>query len=252
MHSIFFYLLLLVMGAGVLHSLSVGSLFFLKKSGVKRSNINYGLLLMAMGLTLMHNILDITGFYTSFPQWKFLPLYYTLAFPVLLFYYVKLTLYPAYRLRWTDVKHFILPAGQFVFFVVMFAMPLEFKSKVDRQFWNPFFGALEQFFYLVTFFAYLYFAYRYIKHKRRTTSDSQASRQVLYLHILIQILFVLFLVHTIFVVTDFVAYNFLNINMRDSRVYAALMALSFTALVYWLGVYGFQVLFWGRRVFGRK
>lgn len=252
-HSIFFYLLLLVMGAGVLHSLGAGSLFFFKSSGVKRSNNFYGLLMISSGLTLLHNIFVITGFYTSYPQWHFLPVYYTLALPVLLFYYIKLSLYPAYRLRLTDVKHFILPVGQLIFFVVLFFMPLEFKSRIDRQFWNPFYGAMEQFLYLTTFFAYLYFAYRYIRQKRLSILHrGNEERQVLYLHILVQILFVLFVIHTAFVVTDFVAYTFLNINMRDSRVYAALGALSFTALVYWLGLYGFQVLFWGRRVFGRK
>jgi len=52
------------------------------------------------------------------------------------------------------------------------------------------------------------------------------------------------------VVSDFVAYEFLQVNMRAFKPYAALGVLSFTALVLWVGTYGFQVLLWGRRVFG--
>lgn len=248
-HSIFFYLLLLIMGMGILQSVSIGGLFFFKQSGVKRGNYYYGVLLICIGLTLLHNVFVITGFYELYPAWYFLPIYYTLALPTLLFYYVKFTLYPAYRLKISDVKHFILPGGQFAFFVVLFFSPVAYKSQIGRDFFNPFFGALEQLLYLTTFFAYMYFAYRYIRHKKKAMRHPKEARQIMYLSKLIEILFVLFAIHAVFVVADFVSYDLLNINMRDSKIYAAAGVLSFAALVFWLGTYGFQVLLWGRRVF---
>jgi len=36
------------------------------------------------------------------------------------------------------------------------------------------------------------------------------------------------------------------------KPYVALGMLSFAALGYWMGTYGFQVLFWGRKVFGKR
>lgn len=248
-HSIYFYLLLLVLGGGVLYSCTVGILFFLKRTGEKRANRFFGLLLLTIGLTLLHNILYFTRFYESYPRWYFLPIYFTLSFPPLLFYYVKFNLYPAYRLRPTDIKHFILPAGQWLFFTVLFFTNVTFKSTIDRNFYNPFYGAFEQCLYLGTFFAYLYFAYRYVRHKRRRVRDRQERKKVIYLAKLLQILFILFCGHTVFVVGDFLSYEILNINLRAFKPHLALGMLSFAALVYWLSIYGTQVLLWGRRVF---
>lgn len=251
-HTIYFYLLVAVMAAIVLQCLSIGVLFFFKRSGVKRANYFYGILLIAIGLTLTHNIFIISGIYNLYPGVKFLPIYFTHTLPVALFYYVKLCLYPAYRLRGSDVKHFILPVLQLVFFVALFFTSVEFKGKIDRHFYNPFYGAFEQFLYLVNFFSYMYFAYRYILHRQKSVVKAKARRQILYLKKLIQILAVFFIIHTVFIVGDFAGYELLNINLQTVKPYAALGALSFAALAGWLGTYGFQVLLWGRKTFGRN
>lgn len=244
-----FYLLIAVLALGVIQALVIGGLFFLRRSGERRSNLFYALLLITFGLTLLHNIFSMTGFYEQYPIWHFLPIYYTLAFPTLLFYYVKLSLYPTYKLRWSDGKHFFLPVGQGLFFVIMFLTNVEFKSQFDRHFYNPFYGAFEQFLYLFTFFAYMYFAFRYVRQKRKSVKDRIEAKKVLYLRYLIQVLFVFFCIHSLFVVWDFISYEFLNINLRTVRPYAALGALSFAALIFWLGTYGVQVLLWGKKVF---
>ncbi len=251
--SIFFYILILLLAVVVAQNLSIGGLFFFKRSGSRKANAFYGVLLIAFGLTLLHNIFEFTGFYEAFPGIKFLPLYYTLAFPTLLFYYIKLTLYPAYHLRWTDIKHFMLPAFQFLFFLGLFLMPAGFKNQWGRSFYNPFYGAFEQCLYLSTFIAYLYFSHRYIREKRLELrrKHSPELKKVLYLRTLIRVLFFLFVIHAVFVLTDFVCYEFLDINLRSVWPYVALGMLSFAALAFWLGTYGFQVLFWGRKVFGK-
>lgn len=248
-HSWLYYLLLLLLGAGVAVSVPIGGLFFLKRSGVRRANYFYGCLLIAIGLTLLHNMLVITGFYDAYPRLKFLPIYFTLAFPVLLFFHVKLELYPAYRFVWTDIKHFLLPLGQWSFFWLVLFSSLAWKTEAGRYFYNPFYGGLEHALYLTSFFAYLYFAYRYVWQKSRGPNNRRDARKVWYLRKLVKGLFVLFGIHAAFVLVDFFSYEFLYINLRTVKVYAGLGALSFAALVYWLSLYGFQVLFWGRKVF---
>jgi len=252
--SIFFYLLLFLLSAGVLQALSIGGLFFFKSSGDRRSNWCFGILLVTFGLTLLHNIFNFVGLYEQYPSLYFLPLYYTLSFPVFLFFHAKLSLYPSYQLRWTDVKHFLLPVGQFLFFLYVFLQPVSFKSELGRVYYNPFYGALEQGLYLLSFYAYLYFSHRYIRQRRLEAyakRQTKELRKVLYLRTLIRVLLVLFIIHTVFVLTDFVFYEFLDINMRSVKPYVALGMLSFAALGYWMGTYGFQVLFWGRKVFGK-
>ena len=230
-----------------------GSLFFFKRSGVKRANFFFGLLLLGIGGTLLHNILYVTGFYDYQPAWRYLPIYFTLAIPVFLFYYVKLSLFPAYRLCRSDIKHFILPALQWAFFWWVLIQPTHDKANINREFFNPFYGGLEQAIYLVSFFAYLYFSYLYLRRRRAmlgTKIPMQHARQLWYIRKFIKALFVLFGIHTVFVLTDFFCYEFLLINLRAVRVYAGLGALSFAALVYFLGVYGWQVLLWGRKRLG--
>lgn len=250
-HSLFFYLLLLLLTAGVGQGLIIGVLFFARRFGIRQANFFFGLLLITFSLTLLHNTLTIANFFAAYPAWKFLPIYFTLSFPTLLFYHVKLELYPSYRLRATDIKHFILPAGQFLFFVFMFLTAVEFKRNFDRHFFNPFYGATEHLLYLTSFFAYLYFGYRYVRQKRKTVRDRVEAKKVLYLKTLLQFLFILFCIHAVFVVSDFVIYEIFGINLRTVKSYAAFGVLSFAALVYWLGIYGAQVLVWGRKVFRR-
>lgn len=251
---ILYYLLLFVLVGIMLYGLGVGLLFFFKRSGEKRANVFFGLLIITFSLTLLHNILLFIDFFETYPEWKFLPIYFTLSFPPLLFYYVKLNCYPSYHLRWTDVKHFVLPVSQFLFFLFMFFTPVPFKIQYDRLFYNPFFGAFEHFLYLTTFFSYLYFAYRYVIQRRRQVRQKKDQslwqiKRIIYLEKLLQVLFVLFCIHTAFVIADFVSYEFFNINLRAFRPYAALGALSFAALILWLSIYGSQVLIWGRKVF---
>lgn len=250
-HSIPFYLLITLMALGVLQSVITGCLFFFKSSGIKRSNYFFGLLLICFGLTLLHTILILLDYYEIHPRLKFLPIYFSLSFPVLLFYYVKLDLYPAYRLMPSDAKHFVLPVCQFLFLLINCLLPLDQKMQTDRFFYSPFYGAIEQFLYLSLFFAYLYFARRYIVQRRKDNRDPSQVRRLYYLRKLVKIFFILFVIHSIMVVSDFIAYEFLQVNMRSFKPYAALGVLSFTALVLWVGTYGFQVLLWGRKVFGR-
>lgn len=251
-HSWLYYLLLLALSGGVLASIGIGGLYFVKRTGIKRANFFYGLLLISIGSTLLHNILITVAFYDYFPEFKFFPIYFTLAIPVLLFFHVKLSLYPAYQLKWTDTKHFILPLSQWLFFWGVFCQPLAAKEEVGRYFYNPFYGGLEQAIYLASFFAYLYFSYRYVYHRRAGKLSIKEGRKVWYLSKLLKGLFVLFGIHTAFVLIDFFCYEFLFINLRSVRVYAGLGALSFAALVYFLSGYGFQVLFWSRKLFGNQ
>ena len=119
-HSVFYYLLLLILIVAQIQALSIGTLFFFKSTGDRRSNAFFGLLLILFSLTLLHYILIYTGLYHSHQEIHFLPIYFTLSLPVLFFFHIKLQMFPQYKLRWTDIKHFLLPVGQVAFFIVAF------------------------------------------------------------------------------------------------------------------------------------
>jgi hypothetical protein len=84
-HSIYYYLLLLVMVGTQLLAFTIGFLFFFKRSGSKRSNAFFGSLLILFSLTLLHYILIYTEIYNSIQEIQFLPIYFTLSLPVFFF-----------------------------------------------------------------------------------------------------------------------------------------------------------------------
>jgi len=245
-HSIFYYLLLFVVGAVALQVVVTGGLFFFKRSGEMRANACFGAMLIAFGLTQGHYIFLITGLSQRFPLLSVLPIYYTLSFPPLLFYYIKLSLYPAYRFRWTDAKHFVFPLGQFLFFLLLAIS--EPPVLLERELFNPFYGGIETALYLGTFFSYLYFGHRFIREKREHLRLGGGARLIRYLDKLVRVLFFLFCIHAVLVASDFVSYEILQLNLRFFKPFAAVGILSFAAIGLWLGIYGFQVLVWGRKV----
>jgi len=90
---------LLLMAAAIAAALSIGGLFFFKKSGERRANRLYGTLLLLAGLTQLHFALDFSGWLASYPWMRYLPIYFSLWLPVLLFSHVKISLYPSYNFR---------------------------------------------------------------------------------------------------------------------------------------------------------
>lgn len=237
--SYFFYALMGILGIGVLLGMALGIAFLLRRLPNKTANRYFGLLLIAFSMTLMHSIFVLSDL-ERYIVW---PLYFTLSLPSLLFFYVKMSLFPGYRLKPTDSKHFVLPLGQLIFFLGIF---LGYFGRLERSFYHPFYGAFEQVLYLSTFYFYLYSAHKYIQFKASHFKDALERRRVAYMKLLVGTFVILFAVHTLFVVTDFISYEFFRINLRSLKLYVGLGALSFGALVYWLVIYGIQTLIWSK------
>jgi len=244
-----FQFLMLLLVTLVAQSLILATFFTFQPTGERRANLFFGVLLGVFGLTLLHYVFTFIGFYDQHPELIFIPLYFTLSFPVLLFYFVKLNLYPNYTFRLTDSKHFLLGAFQFLFFVGLFFTPLSMKEGIEREFFNPFFGALEHALYLILFPSYLYFAYRYVMRKKKWARTVQVRKKVIYLQKLIEILFILFCVNALFLLFDFFSYEVFGLNLRNFKIYAALGVLSFAGMLFWINLFGIQVLMWGKPLF---
>lgn len=234
--------------AGVLSlALAVGALFFLKKSGDKRANALYGLLLIAGGLTQLHFLWDFLGWLDDYPSLRYLPVYFSLWLPVLLFSHVKISLYPGYRIRWTDLKHFALPVCQTLYFLGIWLFP-SLRHEDGRYFYNPFYGGLEQALFLAGWPLYVLFSYMYLRTKRRQLGSSSLPRLLWYLRKLLKGCLLFILAYAFLSGADFLAYKFHFADLRSAPWYAGSQALTFTVLLTWLGVYGVQVLIWGRKL----
>lgn len=235
------------LAAPVLVGLTLGALFFLKRSGDIRANRFFAFFLLAAAGTLLHHGLRLAGLFDRFPAWETWPIYGSLAIPVCLFFHVKLSLYPGYRLRFTDLKHFVLPVGQWIFFLVMCLRPTPVREDFGRYFYNPFYGGMEQAIYLVSFVAYLYFSYAYLRRRRMELHRRVLPRIIWYLRRLLRTTLLLFVIHAGFIVSDFISFEIFGVNLRQNAFFAACGALSYASLVYWWCLYGTQVLIWGRK-----
>ena len=242
-----FYLPVFLMAASVLAAIGIGTLFFLKRSGEVRANRLYGGLLIASGLTQLHFLALFSGLTDYYPPLEYLPIYFTLWLPVLLFFHVKISLYPNYRLRIGDLKHFIFPFAQLLFFLGIWLIPA-FRRPEGRYFYSPFYGGLEQALYLIIWPAYIIFSYQYLRRRRAQLGRRTLPRLLWYLRKLLKGCMLFTIAYAILALSDFIGFHYLSIDMRDRAWYAAIQSLSFTVLVVWLSIYGFQVLLWGRRL----
>ncbi|MEM9528542.1 MAG: hypothetical protein AAGA31_18150 [Bacteroidota bacterium] len=241
---------LLLMAATLLAAIGIGGLFFLKRSGDARANRLYGLLLILGGLTQLHFALDFGGWLVEYPVLRFLPIYFSLWLPVLLFSHVKISLYPGYRFRWSDLKHLSLPIGQTIYFIIVFLFPV-FRHEEGRYFYNPFYGGLEQALFLAGWPLYVLFSALYLRRKRRQLGKRSMPRLIWYLRKLLKGCLLFILAYAILSGADFLAHKFHLANLRSQVWYAGIQALSFTILLLWLCVYGGQVLVWGRKLIAR-
>jgi hypothetical protein len=246
-HTVYYWIVMSFIGFVIIQSILIGIRFFFRNQDEPKSYFFFALLLLAFALTQLHFELRILGLFEIFPIIRFIPIYFTLILPVLFFYYIKTELFPGYQLRWTDAKHFILAIGQILYFlfsfISMYIGVLPGKS-IEM---NPFFGSLETGTYVVQFFVYLFFSLKYISVKKKSVRSIQKKRQVIYLELLVQIFTLLFIVHTLFILSDFYSYRFAYINMQTTKVYTGIGILTFTALLFCLCIYGIQLLIWGKK-----
>lgn len=236
---------LLLMAVAIIGAVVTGGLFFLKRSGERRANRLYGTLLVLSGLTQLHFALDFGGWLTTDPWLRYLPIYFSLWLPVLLFSHVKISLYPSYRFRWTDIKHLALPIGQTLYFLAIWLVPA-WRHEAGRYFYNPFYGGLEQALFLLGWPLYVLFSVLYLRRKRRLLNKRTLPRLLWYLRKLLKGVLLFILAYAILSVADVLAFKYLLTDLRSRVWYAGAQALSFTVLLLWLCVYGGQVLVWGR------
>ena len=235
------------MGIAALTALVVGAAFCWKRSGDRRSNLLYAALLTLGGLTQVHFLLDFAGVFARYPALQHWPIYYTLWLPVLLFFHVKLSLYPRYRLRWTDAKHIALPLAQTLYFFSIWLVP-SWQRPEGRYFYSPFYGGLEQALYLLYWPLYLFFSRQYLRMRRRQLSQRSLPRLLWYLRKLLKGCLLFVIAYAILSIADFSAFKYVAIDLHDRWWYAGAQSLTFVVLLLWLTVYGIQVLIWGRRL----
>lgn len=237
----------LILIAGVLQGLLMGGIFVFKTTGHKKANICFGLLTVVFSLALVHNFFIHQKFYEAYAQYQFLPIWYSLSLGMLLFFFVKYTLFPTYKLRRSDSKHFILPIWQASFYWFMFFQSTDYKQTVLDNF-MPIYQVIQGILFIATFFGYLLLAYRYIKYKKGILQKKKGFdweiKQVDWVRRVLKMLFLLGCLNTSYVVANFFWQYFTGNSLFDIPFFFYLVNLSFAAMIFWLGLFGYNHTFW--------
>jgi hypothetical protein len=233
----------LVLCAAMALNGAVAAAMLLRKNGGKRADLPFIALLLAYSLTALHHVFILRGVFEARPGLTSLPIYLTLSLGVLLFFSVKLRLFPTYKFVASDLKHALLPVGQLAYFLGALVFT---DGVLVRRFYSPFYGGLEMALYIFTFYTYQFAAYRYIRFQISVLRKKQEGGQPLYealvLRRMLRVMLLLFWVNSAYIVTDFVMYELLRLNMHDFRGFTRFGDLSFAAMAGWAGLVGVQLL----------
>ncbi len=240
------YTVLLVLIASIVQAGSLGIVFIIRKKPNRLANLFFGLLLLAFtSSSIAILLLRSHSLMPDFQHLYHLPLWLTLFFGPFLFYHVKFSLFPNYKLRATDAKHFILGLIQVSFLIYMSMQPLVRQNEIYQSIVMPYYGPMEYTAFLLTLFIYLSISYRYIRYKLAILRKRQPEKDIeeaTMLRWMVKVFVVLMSIYSFFAITDFIAFNFYTINLYELDSFAYAGDFVFAVMSLWLGYHGLKQL----------
>lgn len=226
-----------VLGAGILQisaltCLLCAVLYLIRKKGNYRSNRFLSAFFLVFGLSLIRNSLIVSNtidvnLALSAPLWN------TLWFGPLFFYYIKLNIYPHYLLRKSDLKHFILPLFQFIVHLLLAFKGLNSGQNLNEQF--NLIASAEGVLYLFTFFPYIILSFRYIKFAQASEKLNYWRKQkLLWLKKITKVLYLLVFVNALYVIMNFLSKFVLPEELSSLTSYFLFSELSFGLIAIWI------------------
>lgn len=240
------YFVLLVLIASIVQASILGVVFLFRKGINRKADAFFGALLLAFtSSSTAILLLRSRSIAPDFQHLYHLPLWFSLFFGPLLFYHVKFTLFPSYKMRSSDAKHFLLGCLQVGFLLYMWPKPIIEQNEIWQNFIMPCYGPLEYTAFLITLFLYLTISYRYIRYKLailRKREDTAAIEEATMLRWMVKVFVVLMSIYSFFAITDFIAFNFYNINLYDMDHFRYAGDFVFAGMLLWLGYHGLKQL----------
>lgn len=231
------YVVLSIMLFSVLLGLLGSAHQFVRRSGTGKANNSLAFLLLTFSFSIFNILLLRTSIFGDYQHLYQLPLWFTLSFGPLLFYYVKYKLFPTYQFRGSDLKHLVLPSIQLVLVFFVSLQPQKDQLLIWQNFIRPIYGPVEYSLFLLFFFLYASFSYRYIRYKlaqlRKQGQEWEIDTANSLRH-LVRRLTILAFVYSFFALTDFVAFRFFQHNLRQVEGYTHIGDLALSGMLLWL------------------
>ncbi len=228
-----------VTGGAVLSSFYFG-IRLLGKENRTRANIFLGGLLILGALTILNNLFAHVGIYSRFKNLYFIPLYYTLSFGPLTYFYVRTKINPSFQFRRLHLIHAILPVAQAVFFFSVGFRDYEFKEWLWQHVIGPWYQDTEGLLFVGTFLAYTFSAgKRVLKEKEKAHSDWKQIQGKWLLRFL-NVFVVLVAIEFAYDITNYILWNFYEVNLYNIPWASFPLDMSKALAWYWVALNGFQ------------
>lgn len=236
----------LAMLFGVISGTLMSMAVIFQKRKITLTNFLSAILLLLFSCTLLSNYFIYKLIYPAYPVLYFLPIHASFSLGPLFFFYIKSRLYPALRITPQDNKHFLMPVLQLVTLGILSFTGIPFRREVMECCSSPIYGFVENALYIWLMGMYLYFAYSFIRHERysvlRTGADKRFILMLGWLKRQTKVLTILFGIHATCLISFFISYRFLGVDLSGKILFSLVRELSFAGMLYWLVLNAFFAL----------
>jgi len=205
------------------------------------------LCLILLCSTIGHEALLLGGGYDKFPSLRFLPVCLSLAVGPVFFHYVKARLYPAFRLRRKDIKHFLPAIGQVSAYVALWVQPVALQDDLWNGFYRYYLHPIENLLFVITGLAYLYFAYRFVKHEIGVRHKDEGLLVALRLKRTTKVLALFLAFYAGYLIDDTVRRLLLLRAQTDMTWLSYLSFAALLGMLVWLSLFAWLNEFWWPR-----
>lgn len=171
---------------------AAGLLFFSRDN--RASNRLLSMLILALALWLIDQFMRISGIYNTAPKFYFTPLFYSLAFGPLIWFYVRSLINSDFRLHLRDFLHFIPVFVQSVLYWSLTFLPYQAKYWFWENVHKPYTYRLEFDATWVSLAIYVLFSLRLVRRYQHWLGDNYSETSLIrlnWLRVLLVVLIIL-------------------------------------------------------------
>lgn len=203
--------------------------------------------ILLLSLTIGHEALLLMGWYDRYAAYRFLPVSLSLAIGPVFFLYVKTRLYPAYRMKWSDSKHFLPLLAQLSAYVALLAQPVYRKVELWEGLYRYYIHPIENVLFTLTGWIYLYFAYRFVKYELSVQRLPQARLDALRLKRTAKVQFLFLSFYAAYLIDDTIRRLLLLKAQTDLTWVSWFSFAALLGMLAWLSMFAWLNEFWWPR-----
>lgn len=226
--------------AGAISSSIFLGISLISRKARTRSTQFLGFLLILGALTVLNTLFANAGIYSRFKNLYFIPLYYTLSFGPLTYFYVKTKINPGFEFRKVHLLHAILPVAQATFYFAVGFRSYEFKSWLWQNVIAPWYQDAEGILFVLTFLAYIFVSRKEVLKERNEKQPLWKQQQKTWLLRFLHVFVILVAIEFAYGILSNLLWGAYEVNLYNIPWASFPLDISKALVWYWVSFNGFQ------------